>query len=93
MSKKDLILSDQGKLNELQIAKAEELQEHITKAQSLIDVICNSIESKNSDNKLDLASELNSMVAVFDNLECAAGDIDELINALKGIEATDEEHD
>lgn len=93
MSKKDIILEDQGKLTDVQIDKAEEIQDHLTKAESLIDVISNSIEAKNADNKLDLASELNSLVAVYDNLECAAADMEELVAALKGIECEDEMHD
>ena len=93
MSEKDVVLENQGKLTELQLDQAEEIEEHLVKAQSLIDVISNSIEAKNAENTLDLASELNSMVSVYDELEHAIGDIDEIIDALKGILNIDEKDD
>lgn len=93
MSSKDVILENQAELTGIQIDKAEEIQEHLLKVQSLIDVISNSIEAKNKDNTLDLASELNSMIAVYDEVTHALGDIDEVLAALKGIKTEDSLHD
>lgn len=93
MSEKDVVLENQDKLTEIQLDQAEEIEEHLVKAQSLIDVISNSIEAKNKDNVLDLASELNSMVSVYDESEHALGDIDEIIDAFKGILKIDEKDD
>jgi allophanate hydrolase subunit 1 len=89
MSEKSVILENQAKLTQVQIAKVEEIQEHLVKALSLVDVITNSIEAKNKDNVLDLASELNSMVAVYDELQHGADDAAEVLSALKETVADD----
>lgn len=90
MSDKKVVLEDQAKLTQIQIDTVEEIQDHLVKAQSLIDVIANSIEAKNKDNTLDLASELNSMASVYDDLNCAINDTDEVLEALKGIVCVDD---
>lgn len=88
-----VVLDNQEKLTGIQVDMIEEIQEHLVKVQSLVDVLANSIEAKNTDNKLDLASELNSLVLAYDELEYALQDTDEVLEALKGVESTDEEHD
>lgn len=90
MSQKDIVLNTQAVLTVDQIAAVEEIREHLIKAQSMIDVITNSLEGKNKDNVLDLASELNSMVSVYDQLEHALGDADSVLNALKEGQNVDE---
>lgn len=82
MSDKAVILGDQAQLIAIQAENAEEVLNHLIKVQSIIDVVSNSLESKNSDNKLDIASELNSLVAAYDQLECAQADISQLAAAL-----------
>lgn len=83
MSKNDIVLNTQAELTIDQIDVVEEIKEHLIKSQSMIDVITNSIEGKNKDNVLDLASELNSMVSVYDQLEHALQDAESILNALK----------
>lgn len=90
MSRKDIVLNTEAELNVNQIAAVEEIREHLIKAQSMIDVITNSIEGKNKDNTLDLASELNSMVSVYDQLEHALGDADSVLKALQEDQNVDE---
>lgn len=92
MSSKDVILTSQAELTGVQIDKVQEIQEHLMKAQSVIDVISNSIEAKNKDNTLDLASELNSMIAVYDEITHALGDTDEVLAALKETKAEDQKN-
>lgn len=93
MSNKDVILSNQAELTDLQIAKAEEIQNHLAKVKDGADSIINAIQAKNADNKLGLADDLNKFVAVYDELIHAQGDIAEIIAALKGIKGMDEAHD
>ncbi len=92
MSKKDIVLGTQSALTTDQVAAVEEIKEHLIKAQSLVDVISNSIEAKNKDNTLDLASELNSMVSVYDELDHALGDAESVLDALKEDQTVDEKN-
>lgn len=92
MSDKKVILDDQAELTGIQVSEMEEIHNHLVKAQSLIDVITSAIEAKNADNKLGLASELNSMVAVYDELECALNDSEEVLDALNETVAVDEKN-
>ncbi len=92
MSDKKVILEDQAELTGVQASVMEEIHNHLVKAQSLIDVITSAIEAKNTDNKLGLASELNSMVAVYDELECALNDSEEVLDALNETVAVDEKN-
>ncbi|UNT96439.1 hypothetical protein [Allobaculum mucilyticum] len=82
----------QAELTEGPVAAVEEIREHLIKAESVIDLISSSIEAKNADNKLDLASELNSMVAVYDELEHAINDAEDVLKALKEDEKVDEKN-
>lgn len=92
MSKKDIVLDTQAALTTDQVSALEEIREHLIKASSMIDVISNSIEGKNKDNTLDLASELNSLVGVYDELNHALGDADSVLDALKEDEVVDEKN-
>lgn len=92
MSDNKVILDDQAELTGIQVSEMEEIHNHLVKAQSLIDVITSAIEAKNADNKLGLASELNSMVAVYDELECALNDSEEVLDALNETVAVDEKN-
>lgn len=89
MAHKDLILDAQSELTGVQVDTVEEIKTHLIKAQSMIDVIANSIEGKNKDNTLDLASELNSMVNVYDELDHAILDVEDVLKALKEDEVVD----
>ena len=89
---KEVILMSQAELTEGPVAAVEEIREHLIKAESVIDLISSSIEAKNADNKLDLASELNSMVAVYDELEHAINDAEDVLKALKEDEKVDEKN-
>ncbi|MCF0258502.1 MAG: hypothetical protein HUJ54_01455 [Erysipelotrichaceae bacterium] len=93
MSKKDVILENQKKLTEVQLVNAKEVQDHLIKAQSMLQLISSSIEAKNADNKLEISDELNSLVAVYDQLDHANDDIEEVIKALEGISCMDEKDD
>lgn len=92
MSDKKVILEDQAELATVQVSTMEEIHNHLVKAQSLIDVITSAIEAKNEDNTLGLASELNSMVAVYDELECALNDSEEVLDALNETVAADKKN-
>lgn len=92
MSKKDIVLDAQSALTTDQVSAVEEIKEHLIKAQSLVDVISTSIEAKNKDNALDLASELNSMVSVYDELDHALGDAQSVLDALKEDQTVDEKN-
>lgn len=87
---KDIVLETQSELTRPAVDLAEEIYNHLIKAQSVLDLVSNSIEEKNADNKLDLASELNSTVAVYDELEHALGDSESVLKALKEDEKVDE---
>lgn len=89
---KEVVLMSQAELTERPVAAVEEIREHLIKAESVIDLISSSIEAKNADNKLDLASELNSMVAVYDELEHAINDAEDVLKALKEDEKVDEKN-
>ncbi|WP_323091231.1 hypothetical protein [Allobaculum sp. JKK-2023] len=93
MAKKGIVLEAQSELTTDQISTVEEIKEHLIKAQSLVDVIANSIEGKNKDNTLDLASELNSMVSVYDELDHAIEDAESVLDALKEDKKVDEKND
>lgn len=93
MAKKGIVLETQSELTTDQIGTVEEIKEHLIKAQSLVDVIANSIEGKNKDNTLDLASELNSMVSVYDELDHAIEDAESVLDALKEDQKVDEKND
>ncbi len=93
MAKKGIVLETQSELTTDQISTVEEIKEHLIKAQSLVDVIANSIEGKNKDNTLDLASELNSMVSVYDELDHAIEDAESVLDALKEDQKVDEKND
>ncbi|MEY8309571.1 hypothetical protein AAK899_08630 [Erysipelotrichaceae bacterium 51-3] len=93
MAKKGIVLEAQSELTTDQISTVEEIKEHLIKAQSLVDVIANSIEGKNKDNTLDLASELNSMVSVYDELDHAIEDAESVLDALKEDKKVDEKDD
>ncbi len=93
MAKKGIVLEAQSELTTDQIDLVEEIKEHLIKAQSMVDVIANSIESKNKDNTLDLASELNSMITVYDELHHAIGDADSVLDALKEDQKVDAKND
>lgn len=89
---KDIVLETQSELTRPAVDLAEEIYNHMIKAQSVLDLVSNSIEEKNADNKLDLASELNSLVAVYDELEHALGDSESVLKALKEDEKVDEKN-
>ena len=89
MSNKEIDLTSQAALTEDQIAIIEEIRDHLVKVQSIIDVVSNSIESKNKDDVLDLASELNTLVSAYDQLEHAIGDTETILDAAKETEALD----
>ena len=93
MAKKGIVLETQSELTTDQISTVEEIKEHLIKAQSLVDVIANSIEGKNKDNTLDLASELNSMVSVYDELDHAIEDAESVLDSLKEDQKVDEKND
>lgn len=92
MANKEVVLDTQSELTGVQVATVEEIRDHLIKAQSVIDVVANSIEGKNKDNTLDLASELNSLVSVYDELEHALGDTEDVLDALKEDETVDEKN-
>lgn len=89
---KDIVLETQSELTRPAVDLAEEIYNLLIKAQSVLDLVSNSIEEKNADNKLDLASELNSLVAVYDELEHALGDSESVLKALKEDEKVDEKN-
>lgn len=92
MSDEKVMLTSQDELTDIQSSVMDEIHNHLVKAQSMIDVITSAIEAKNADNKLGLASELNSLVAVYDELECALNDSEEVLDALDETEAVDEKN-
>lgn len=89
MSDKSVILGAQAELVSLQAENAEEVLEHLIKVQSILDLVVNSLEDKNEDNKLDIASELNSLVAAYDQLVCAQDDVKTVAAALNELVAED----
>ena len=89
MSDKVIDLTSQAALTEDQIAIIEEVRDHLIKVQSIIDVVSNSIEGKNKDNVLDLASELNTLVSGYDQLEHAIEDTESSLDAAKETELVD----
>ena len=93
MSEKDVILANQQKLTEVQLVEAREVQDHLIKAQSMLSLISNSIEAKNADDKLEISDELNSMVAVYDQLDHAIDDMTDIIDALKCVVCLDKKDD
>ena len=92
MSTKDVVLGAQAALTTDQIATVEEIKEHLIKAQSVIDLVTNSIETKNKDNVLDLGSELNSMIVAYDELSHAIGDVTSVLDALEEGQTADEKN-
>ncbi len=92
MSTKDVVLGAQAALTTDQIATVEEIKEHLIKAQSVIDLVTNSIEAKNKDNVLDLGSELNSMIVAYDELSHAIGDVTSVLDALEEGQTADEKN-
>lgn len=89
---KDIVLETQSELTTSQIDVLKEINDHLIKAESVIDLVTNSIEAKNVDNKLDLASELNSLVAAYDELEHALDDAQSVFDALKEDKKVDEKN-
>lgn len=85
-------LTQQMNLIEIQVAKMEEIKAHIVKSQSVLELINNSLESKVKANNPDIASELNSLVTVYDQLEHAFEDAEEVEEFLKQTEVVDEKN-
>lgn len=85
-------LDVQKNLIEVQVAKMEEIKAHIVKSQSVLELVNNSLEQKAGKEGCDIASELNSLVTVYDQLEHAFEDAEEVEAFLKQTEVVDEKN-
>jgi len=79
-------------LIEVQIDSVQEIKAHIVKAQSVLELVTNSLEAKVKDTNCDIASELNSLVTVYDQLEHALQDADDVEKFLAEAEIVDEKN-
>lgn len=84
-------LDAQKDLVEEQVENVEEIKAHIVKAQSVIELVVNSLEAK-VDEDDNIASELNSLVTVYDQLEHAFQDAEEVEDFLHQTEVVDEKN-
>lgn len=67
-----IVVDEQKTLLEGQIDSVEEIKEHVIKAMSVLDLVVASLEKKEEENKdIEIASELNAIVSVYDNLDVA----------------------
>lgn len=67
-----VVVNEQKALLKSEIESAEEIKEHVIKAMSVLDLVVASLEKKEEASKdLDIASELNAIVSVYDNLDVA----------------------
>jgi hypothetical protein len=85
-------LDAQKSLIEVQIDSVQEIKAHIVKAQSVLELVTNSLEAKVKDTNCDIASELNSLVTVYDQLEHALQDADDVEKFLAEAEIVDEKN-
>lgn len=84
-----IVVDEQKSLLENQIDTVEEIKEHLIKAMSVLDLVTSSLEKKEGAENWDIASELNSMVTVYDNLDHAFQDAQDVYKFLKDQENVD----
>ena len=89
-----VVVDEQKALLDAQIESAEEIKEHVIKAMSVLDLVVASLEKKEEASKdLDIASELNSIVSVYDNLDTAftnAAGIEKFLNDQETVDTVNE---
>lgn len=85
-------LQSQKDLMETQVATIEEMKAHIVKAQSVLELVTNSLEKKAEEGTDDISSELNSLSTVYDQLEQAFQDAEGVEDFLKEAEVVDEKN-
>jgi hypothetical protein len=85
-------LDAQKSLIEVQIDSVQEIKAHIIKAQSVLELVNNSLEAKAKEANCDIAGELNSLVTVYDQLEHALQDAEEVEKFLAQTEIVDEKN-
>lgn len=89
MAEKTELLT-QKELVENQAETMEEIKAHIVKAQSDLELVTNSLETKAKEGTDDISSELNSLSTVYDQLEHAFLDAEQVEDFLKEAEVVDE---
>lgn len=85
-------LTEQEKLIETQVAAAQEIKAHIIKAESVLELVTDSLENKIKTQNYDIANELNSLVTVYDQLDHAFGDAETIEEFLKQAQVVDEKN-
>lgn len=85
-----IVVDEQKSLLDGQIDSVEEIKEQLIKAMSVLDLVVSSLEKKEAAVKDDdIASELNAIVSVYDNLEGAFAEANAVGKFLKDQQTVD----
>ncbi|MEY8469568.1 hypothetical protein [Faecalibaculum rodentium] len=89
-----IVVDEQKSLLDGQIDSVEEIKEHLIKAMSVLDLVVSSLEKKEAAIKDDdIASELNAIVSVYDNLDTAFGEANAVGRFLKDQQTVDTDNE
>lgn len=89
-----IVVDEQKSLLDGQIDSVEEIKEHLIKAMSALDLVVSSLEKKEAAIKDDdIASELNAIVSVYDNLDTAFGEANAVGRFLKDQQTVDTDNE
>lgn len=73
-----VVVQEQEKLFQEPADLASEIKAHIIKSVSVLGMVTESLEAKVTEDKADIANELNSLTVIYDQLEHAFHDANEI---------------
>lgn len=85
-------LTAQQEMMEIPAEKMAEIKDHIVKSQSVLELVADSLEEKLQPEGSDITTELNALTTIYDQLDHAYQDAEDVEAFLKQTEAVDKKN-